>query len=112
MPRRRRIDLPDIPQHVVQGGNDRQPCFFTDDDHARYLQDLRELALARECSLHAYVLMTNHVHLLLTPKCAGDVSRLMQALGRRYVRYINDRYRRTGTLWEGSEPPEQTEIAL
>lgn len=101
MPRRPRIDLPDIPQHVVQRGNDRQPCFFTDDDYARYLQDLRELVLARECSIHAYVLMTNHVHLLLTPKAVGDVGRVMQALGRRYVRYVNDRYRRTGTLWEG-----------
>lgn len=86
---------------MVQRGNDRQPCFFTDDDYARYLHDLRELALARDCRVHAYVLMTNHVHLLLTPKCPGDVSRLMQALGRRYVRYVNDRYRRTGTLWEG-----------
>lgn len=101
MPRRPRIDLPGVPQHVVQRGNDRQPCFFREDDYARYLHDLRELSLARECRVHAYVLMTNHVHLLLTPAAAGDIGRLMQALGRRYVRYVNDRYRRSGTLWEG-----------
>ncbi|MBO9716865.1 MAG: transposase [Pseudoxanthomonas sp.] len=101
MPRQPRLDLPGIVQHVVQRGNDRQPCFFADIDRARYLQDLRELALARACQVHAYVLMTNHVHLLVTPRQSGAVAVLMQALGRRYVRYVNDHYRRTGTLWEG-----------
>jgi len=62
----------------------------------RYLQDLRELALAHACQVHAYVLMTNHVHLLVTPGQSGALARVMQALGRRYVRYINDRYQRTG----------------
>lgn len=101
MARRPRIDLPGIPQHVVQRGNDRQPCFFTDADRHCYLQNLREIALRERCQVHAYVLMTNHVHLLVTPETSGQVARLMQALGRRYVRYVNDRYRRTGTLWEG-----------
>lgn len=101
MARRPRIDLPGIPQHVVQRGNDRQPCFFADADRHCYLQNLREIALRERCQVHSYVLMTNHVHLLMTPEGTGQVARLMQALGRRYVRYINDRYRRTGTLWEG-----------
>ena len=90
-----------IPQHVVQRGNDRQPCFFADVDRQRYLQDLKEIALREGCAVHAYVLMTNHVHLLMTPTGSVQIARLMQALGRRYVRYVNDRYHRTGTLWEG-----------
>ena len=101
MPRQPRLDLANIPQHIVQRGNDRQPCFFTDVDRVRYLQDLREVSLREGCNVHAYVLMTNHVHLLMTPAASGRVSRVMQSLGRRYVRYVNDRYRRTGTLWEG-----------
>jgi putative transposase len=101
MPRQPRLDLAHIPQHVVQRGNDRQPCFFNDIDRVRYLQELREIALREHCSVHAYVLMTNHVHLLITPTASGQIARLMQSLGRRYVRYVNDRYHRTGTLWEG-----------
>ncbi len=101
MARQPRIDLPGIAQHLVQRGNDRQPCFFRDIDRTRYLQDLRELSLKGACDVHAYVLMTNHVHLLVTPLQSGAISRLIQSLGRRYVRYINDTYGRTGTLWEG-----------
>jgi len=101
MARRPRIDPPGVTQHVIQRGNDRQPCFFRDIDRMRYLQDLHTLSIERECSVHAYVLMTNHVHLLMTPAESGAISGLMQALGRRYVRYINDAYERTGTLWEG-----------
>lgn len=101
MPRPLRLDLPSIPQHVIQRGNDRQPCFFDDVDYLRYRTDLCELALREGCMVHAYVLMTNHVHLLMTPLAVGAVARLMQSLGRRYVRYVNDRYHRTGTLWEG-----------
>lgn len=101
MPRQPRLDLPGVAQHIVQRGNDRQPCFFADIDRTRYLQDLRELTLKLGIAVHAYVLMTNHVHLLLTSQHAGAASTLMQSLGRRYVRYINDHYRRTGTLWEG-----------
>jgi len=95
------LDLPGVPQHLVQRGNDRQPCFFADIDRVRYLQDLRELSLKLGIAVHAYVLMTNHVHLLLTSEQRGATSTLMQSLGRRYVRYINETYRRTGTLWEG-----------
>lgn len=101
MARQPRVDLPGIPQHIVQRGNDRQPCFFAEIDRTRYLQDLRDTARREYCSVHAYVLMTNHVHLLVTPMMAGSVGRMMQSLGRGYVRYVNDRYRRTGTLWEG-----------
>jgi putative transposase len=101
MPRQPRLDVPGIAQHVIQRGNDRKPCFFGELDYIRYLQALRELSMREHCAVHAYVLMTNHVHLLVTPDARGQVSRMMQALGRHYVRYVNDRYRRTGTLWEG-----------
>lgn len=114
MPRRPRLDLPGVAQHVVQRGNDRQPCFFTDVDRRRYLQDLHELSLKLGIAVHAYVLMTNHVHLLLTSQQIGAASTLMQSLGRRYVRYINTQYSRTGTLWEGryKSCPVQQEIYL
>ena len=98
MPRPPRLDLPSVAQHVVQRGNDRQPCFFTADDYRRYLRDLNEIARRQGCAIHAYVLMTNHVHLLVTPHAIGHVSRMMQALGRRYVRHVNQTYHRTGTL--------------
>ena len=101
MPRKPRLDLAEVPQHIIQRGNDRQPCFFTDADYLRYLAELREISLHEGCRVHAYVLMTNHVHLLATPTTTGQIARMMQALGRRYVRYINDRHHRTGTLWEG-----------
>ena len=101
MPRPTRLDVPGVPQHIIQRGNDRQPCFFADADYLRYRSDLREVAMREGCAVHAYVLMTNHVHLLVTPMTEGAIGRVMQSLGRRYVRYINDRYRRTGTLWEG-----------
>lgn len=101
MPRQPRLDLAGVPQHIVQRGNDRQPCFFQDIDRVRYLDELRGICMRESCAVHAYVLMTNHVHLLITPSAQGQVTRVMQSLGRRYVRYVNDRYRRTGTLWEG-----------
>ena len=96
-----RIDLPGIAQHIVQRGNDRQACFADDADYLHYRQELGEAALKHDCALHAYVLMTNHVHLLVTPHVPGASSRMMQAIGRRYVGSFNARYRRTGTLWEG-----------
>ncbi|WP_101926536.1 MULTISPECIES: transposase [Luteimonas] len=101
MARLTRLDLPGIPQHIVQRGNDRQPCFALDVDYQQYRQELGEAALKHACEVHAYVLMTNHVHLLVTSAEAGGISRMMQAIGRRYVACFNARYRRTGTLWEG-----------
>jgi putative transposase len=101
MARLGRYFLPDQPLHVIQRGNNRQPVFFAADDYQRYLDWLREAALEYGVALHAYVLMTNHVHLLASPGDAAGLSRMMQSLGRRYVRAVNSRYGRTGTLWEG-----------
>ncbi len=101
MPRQPRYRIPGIPQHVVQRGNDRQSTFFAATDYRIYKEHLLLAAAAHACSIHAYVLMTNHVHLLVTPSAEDSLPRLMQALGRRYVRYINRTYGRTGTLWEG-----------
>ncbi len=101
MARQPRLDLPGIPQHIVQRGNNRLPCFLDDNDRRRYLHLLREALLATECRLHAYVLMDNHVHMLVTPTGYGGITRLMQKLGRQYVGQFNARHRRTGTLWEG-----------
>lgn len=101
MARLPRLELPGVAQHIVQRGNNRLPCFLDDGDRRCYLHFLRESLLASGCELHAYVLMDNHVHLLVTSPEAGGVSRLMQMLGRRYVGAFNARHRRTGTLWEG-----------
>ncbi len=101
MARLPRIDVPNLPQHIIQRGNNRTACFFHDDDYRFYLQSLRHAAQKYACQVHAYVLMTNHVHLLMTAMEAGSISALMQSLGRRYVRYVNQTYQRTGTLWEG-----------
>ena len=87
--------------HIIQRGNNHHVIFFADDDYRRYLADLEVAARRCGCAVHAYVLMTNHVHLLVTPEDTEGPSRMMQAIGRRYVRYVNQRYRRTGTLWEG-----------
>jgi putative transposase len=101
MARKPRFNLTGIPQHVIQRGNNREPCFYTEDDYYRYLHDLEESAQKNQCAIHAYVLMTNHVHLLITPFKTHGISHTMQDLGRRYVGYVNHSYRRTGTLWEG-----------
>jgi len=101
MPRKPRIHLPGLPQHVIQRGNNREPCFYAEADYRYYLQTLGEALTQHACGLHAYVLMTNHVHLLVTPGVIYGISHLMQATGRKYVQYINRSYRRSGTLWEG-----------
>ncbi len=101
MARQPRLDLRDIPRHIVQRGNNRLPCFLDDKDRQRYLTLLREALLDTGCQLHAWVLLDNHVHLLATPPEIGAVARLMQKLGRGYVGQFNARHRRTGTLWEG-----------
>lgn len=100
MPRRRRIHLDGMPLHIVQRGHNREPCFFAEEDYHSYRHWLGEALKETDCRLHAYGLMTNHVHLLLTPKHAEAVPKLVIALGRRYVQYINTTYRRTGTLWD------------
>ena len=101
MPRLPRLNAPGIPQHVVQRGNNRQVTFFADQDYAVYLDRLKEYAKKYNVMVHAYVLMTNHIHLLMTPLEEKGVSKLMQSLGRYYVRYVNQTYGRSGTLWEG-----------
>ncbi|MGH8505985.1 MAG: transposase [Stenotrophobium sp.] len=89
-----------MPLHIVQRGHNREPCFFCEDDYASYLYWLEKALAETGCALHAYVLMTNHVHLLLTPRKAVAVPKLLISLGRRYVQYINKTYKRTGTLWD------------
>ncbi|WJG08680.1 transposase [Aliiglaciecola sp. LCG003] len=101
MPRQPRLNLVDVPQHVVQRGNNRQACFYSEQDYSVYLDKLYLYAKKYSVAVHAFVLMTNHVHLLLTPSTPKAVSKLMQGIGRFYVRYINKTYQRTGTLWEG-----------
>jgi putative transposase len=101
MARLPRLTAPGLPHHLIQRGNNRQPVFLDEVDCARYLRDLAELAASHAVAIHAYVLMPNHVHLLATPAAGDTLARVMQALGRRYVRWFNMRHRRTGTLWEG-----------
>jgi putative transposase len=101
MARHHRVMFSGIALHVRQRGNDRHDCFREEGDRLVYLSALRALCERWKCALHAYCLMTNHVHLLLTPEGEGNPSMLMRDLGRTYVRYFNDRHGRTGTLWEG-----------
>ena len=101
MPRRARITVAGVPHHVVQRGHNRQATFFADEDYLAYRHSLKEGAQRYHCAIHAYVLMTNHVHLLVTPANEDGLSRLMRYLGSRYVQYVNFVYRRRGTLWEG-----------
>jgi len=101
MPRRARLRIAGAPLHIIQRGNNRGSCFFSDHDYGCYLHHLEELAARYTCAIHAYVLMTNHVHLLLTPARPDGASLLMKHLGQRYVQYVNRVYERSGTLWEG-----------
>ena len=101
MPRKPRYFLPGVPVHVVQRGNNREVVFFTDNDYLSYLRWMTEGAAKHGCQVHAYVLMTNHVHILVSPTTSSAIAEMMQYIGRRYVPYINHTYGRTGTLWEG-----------
>jgi putative transposase len=101
MARKPRRDLAGLPQHVVQRGNDRQACFRDDDDRLEYLFRLRTCASRASVAVHAYVFMSNHVHLLATAGGPGGIARLMQGIGAAYVPLFNARHGRTGTLWEG-----------
>lgn len=101
MPRRPRLSLPNVPQHLIQRGNNRQVCFVVDEDYRKYLDWLGDCATDVGCRIHAYVLMTNHVHLLASAPEDDAVGQMMKALGQRYVQYFNRTYQRSGTLWEG-----------
>ena len=101
MARLPRLVIPDQPQHVIVRGNNREPIFLANEDYQFYLEKLKQACEKHECDLHAYVLMTNHVHLLITPHTEQGLSKVMQMIGRYYVQYFNYSYHRTGTLWEG-----------
>ncbi len=101
MPRKPRFYVPEAPVHAVQRGHNRSAIFFDNLDYLVYLRCLKQAADSCGCEVHAYVLMTNHVHLLLTPERADSVGRLFQSIGRHFVRYINETYQRHGGLWEG-----------
>ena len=101
MPRLPRYAAPGTPQHVIQRGNNRSSLFGSDADYRFFLECLRTACERFQCLVHAYVLMTNHVHVLMTPSTPGAIARVMQSVGRRYVRYFNTVHHRTGTLWEG-----------
>ena len=101
MPRKPRFYLPDIPVHIVQRGRSREPVFFENDDYSAYLGWLGQASERYRCAIHAYVLMTNHTHILATPETDNSVSSMMQYLGRHYVPYINRTYGTSGSIWEG-----------
>lgn len=101
MARLPRYSLPGQPQHVILRGNNRSIIFAADDDYRFFLDCLEDAATRHGCVIHAYVLMTNHVHFLMTPAREDGIGKVLQSVGRRYVQYFNYTYRRTGTLWEG-----------
>ncbi len=101
MPRQTRYYISGVTQHVIQRGNNRQPTFFAEADYRFYLECLKQAMYTYACEISAYVLMPNHVHLLVTPHRRDGVPKLMQAVGRGYVHYVNRTYQRSGTLWEG-----------
>ncbi len=101
MPGKRRMYLPEVPAHVVQRGNNRDACFFAEQDYHEYLNWLKEAVDKYRVELQAYVLMTNHVHLLMTPSDEIGISKVIQSVGRRYVQNVNHGYKRSGTLWKG-----------
>lgn len=101
MARRQRITPAGIPAHIIQRGNNRQITFACEDDFTHYAHWLKEYAAQHQVQIHAWCFMTNHVHLLATPQTDHGISKMMQSIGRQYVRYFNKAYQRTGTLWEG-----------
>jgi len=101
MPRRPRLDLVGVAQHVVQRGHNREVCFASNEDFVAYAHFLKEASQRAKVHVHAWVFMSNHVHLLVTPQRIGGVSKMMQNLGGRYVPYFNYVYKHSVTLWEG-----------
>ena len=101
MPRKPRFHLPGVPTHIVQRGHSREPAFFENEDYQAYLNWLQGASERYGCEIHAYVLMTNHIHLLVTPEKKNSVSLMMQYIGRHYVQYINYKYGTSGSIWEG-----------
>lgn len=101
MPRKPRFIIPGVPVHIVQRGHSRDPVFFEDADYSAYLGWLKSGVERYHCEIHAYVLMTNHIHILATPRETESITRMMQYVGRHYVPYINHTYGTTGSIWEG-----------
>ena len=101
MARLPRIVIPNQPLHIMHRGNNRQDIFETEDDFIRIKQDIAHSLSRAKCELHAYVIMSNHLHLLVTPKDKGQLTVFMQSMSNRYVRYFNATRQRTGTIWEG-----------
>ncbi len=101
MPRTARLVVPDMAVHIVQRGHDRAACFFDEADYRAYLEALRQYAAEFGCSVHAYCLMTNHVHLLLTPRTEDGCALMMKRLAQCYTQHVNKVKERTGSLWQG-----------
>ncbi|HEV7856878.1 MAG TPA: transposase [Herminiimonas sp.] len=101
MARLPRLVVPNQPHHIIQRGNDRQPIFRDTADYLAFLNWLRDASRQFKVAIHAYVLMTNHLHLLASPSDEQGLSKMMQWIGRHYVPYFNQKYERTGTLWQG-----------
>ena len=101
MPRKPRFFLPNVPVHMMIRGNNRQAVFAENEDYFAYRSWLREASELHDCNIHAYALMTNHVHILLSAEDTRSISKLSQAVGRKYVPYFNHKYGKSGTLWEG-----------
>jgi putative transposase len=101
MPRRSRMYLPGFAYHIVQRGNNREACFLSEDCYQLYLELLKEQLSRYHVSLHAYCLMTNHTHLLMTPDCEQGISNVMKVVASRYAYFVNKQYKRSGTMWEG-----------
>ena len=101
MPRAARVVIPGMALHVRHRGHNRGACFFSDDDYSLYLRLLGHFARQHACAVHAYCLMTNHVHLVLTPDTGDSCAQLMKSLAQRYTQHVNRERDRTGSLWEG-----------
>lgn len=111
MARKPRVDLGGYTYHITQRSNNREACFFAEQDYRFYRECIKLSSDKYDIDVHAYVLMTNHVHLLATTHDDGDLSRFMQHIGRRYVRDINPTYKRSGTLWEGRFKSSVVDVA-
>jgi len=101
MPRRKRTYLPGLPYHIVQRGNNREACFVEAENYRYYLELWKECIKRYGVKVHAYCLMTNHIHFLVSPEETDSLSRVMQVVGSRYGYYFNKSYKRSGTVWEG-----------
>ncbi|HEY0064279.1 MAG TPA: transposase [Telluria sp.] len=93
--------FPHVPLHIIQRGNNRAPCFFSKNDYQAFLDMLAEASEQFPCAVHAYVLMPNHLHILVTPTKAAAAAEMVKWLGQKYVQFVNRKYGRVGTLWQG-----------